>query len=268
MRLITNLPREKTMLTNRLLEKWSAGRTTLNGWLAAPCISTAEVMAQAGWDSLTVDMQHGLADYQTAVAMLTAIATTEVVPLARVPWMDEGIVMRMLDAGCYGVICPMINNQDEAARFATACRYPPAGRRSYGPIRATLVGGADYWQHANREVLSIAMIETREALDSLEAILDVEELSGIYIGPADLSLALGCKPTFDQEEPIVVEAIEHIVTTAKAKGKRVGVHNLTPAYARRRAELGADFVTVSSDMRLMSAAAKAAVAEFRNSEPG
>lgn len=255
------------MFKNPLLEEWSAGRATLNGWLASPCMSTAEVMAHAGWDSLTIDMQHGLADYQTAVEMLTAIATTDVVPLARVPWMDEGIVMRMLDAGCLGVICPMVNSQDEAARLATACRYPPNGRRSYGPIRAALLSGSDYWRHANREVLSIAMIETREALDALDSILDVEELSGVYIGPADLSLALGCEPTFDQEAPIVEDAIEHIITTTKARGKYVGVHNLTPAYARRRAEIGADFVSVSSDLRLMSAAAKAAVAEFHGHGP-
>ena len=101
-------------------------------------------MAHQGWDSLTIDLQHGVVDYQTAVGMLQAISTTAVVPMVRVPWLDPGIVMKMLDAGSYGVICPMINNRDEAETFVRACRYPPRGSRSMGPIRATLYAGDDY----------------------------------------------------------------------------------------------------------------------------
>ncbi|MEM7012447.1 MAG: aldolase/citrate lyase family protein, partial [Verrucomicrobiota bacterium] len=237
--------------------------------LAIPNISTAEVMAQQGWDSLTIDMQHGLADHQMALAMLTAISTAKisVTPMARVPWLEEGIIMRMLDAGCEGIICPMINTQDDARRFVRACNYPPKGSRSYGPIRALVHAGPDYHKAANDEVLSIGMIETREALDNLDSILDVDELDAVYIGPADLSLALGCTPKFDQEEQPVVEAIEHIIETAKSRGKRVGVHNATVAYARRMTALGADFVSVSSDMRLMTAGAAAVVRKFRESEP-
>lgn len=250
---------------NALIEAWNAGRSTLNGWLAIPNVSSAEAMAHQGWDSLTIDMQHGLADHQAALAMLTAISTSSVVPLARVPWLDEGIIMRMLDAGCYGIICPMINTQAEAVRFVRACNYAPAGTRSYGPIRVGLYAGPDYYKTANDEVISFAMIETRQALDNLDSILDVEELKAVYIGPADLSLALGCTPKFDQEEPEVVAAIEHVIKTAKAKGKRVGIHNGTVAYARRMTALGADFVTVGSDLRLMTAGAKAIVEEFNKS---
>lgn len=248
---------------NSLIEAWNAGRSTLNGWLAIPNASATEVMAHQGWDSLTIDMQHGLADYQAALGMLTAVASTSVVPMARVPWLDEGIIMRMLDAGCYGIICPMINTKDEAIRFVRACNYAPVGTRSFGPIRVGLKAGPDYYKTANEEVLSIGMIESRQALDNLDAILSVEELKAVYIGPADLSLALGCTPKFDQEDPVVVEAIEHVVKTAKAKGKRVGIHNATVAYARRMTTLGADFVTVGSDLRLMAAGAKAVVDEFR-----
>jgi 4-hydroxy-2-oxoheptanedioate aldolase len=253
---------------NSLLESWKQGQSTLNGWLAIPSVSTAEVMAHQGWDSLTIDMQHGLSDYASALGMLTAISTTKTVAMARVPWLDEGIIMRMLDAGCYGIICPMINTADDARRFARACLYAPEGNRSFGPIRVGTYAGPDYYTNANEEVLPIGMIETRQALDNLDAILDVEELKAIYIGPADLSLALGCTPKFDQEEKPVVEAIERVVSRAKEKGKWVGVHNATVAYARRMTDLGADFVSVGSDLRLMIAGAAAVVSEFRESEAG
>ena len=252
---------------NALIEAWQAGRSTVNGWLAIPSLSATEEMAHQGWDSLTIDLQHGLADYQVALGMLAAMASTPVVPMARVPWLDEGIIMRMLDAGCYGIICPMINSKDEAHRLIRACNYAPVGKRSFGPIRVRLKAGLDYYKTANDEVLSIAMIESQQALDNLDDILSVEELKAVYIGPADLSLALGCTPKFDQEEPKVVQAIEHIVKTAKARGKRVGIHNGTVAYARRMTGLGADFVTVGSDLRFVAAGAKAVVDEFRETAP-
>lgn len=132
------------MRENGLRKAWAEGRGTLNGWLAIPSSFSAEVMAHQGWDSLTIDMQHGVVDYQTAVTMLQAISTKDPVPMCRVPWLDPGIVMKMLDAGCYGVICPMVNDAAQAAALAAACRYPPRGNRSFGPIRATLYGGADY----------------------------------------------------------------------------------------------------------------------------
>ncbi len=253
---------------NPLLKQWKAGQTTLNGWLAIPNVSTAEVMAHQGWDSLTIDLQHGLSDYSSALSMLAAIATTATIPLARVPWLEEGMIMRMLDAGCYGIICPMINSQADALRFAQACKYPPQGVRSFGPIRVGLYAGPDYHQQANAEVLAIGMIESRQALDQLDAILDVEDLDAIYVGPADLSLALGCRPKFDQEEAPVVEAIERIVKRAREKGKWVGVHNATVPYAKRMAELGAHFVTVSSDLRLMTAGAIGVGEDFRECQAG
>jgi 4-hydroxy-2-oxoheptanedioate aldolase len=252
---------------NRLLQAWSAGQATLNGWLVIPDSCSAEAMAHAGWDSLTLDMQHGLIDYAQAVQMLMAISTTGTVPLVRVPWLDEGQIMKMLDAGAYGIICPMINTQQQARRFAGACLYAPRGCRSFGPIRASLYAGDAYKDRANDILATFAMIETREALGNLEKILAVEELTGVYIGPVDLSLSLGARPMLDQEDPVVVQAIEHIVRTAKASGKRVGMHNGTVAYALRMVSLGADFVSVGSDMHLMMAGARDTVSQFRTSCP-
>ena len=126
------------MRENRMRQIWAAGGAVVNGWLAIPSAFSAETMAHQGWDSLTIDMQHGVTDYQTAVAMLTAIATTDTVPLVRVPWLDPGIIMKSLDAAAYGVICPMVNTGDDAELLVSSCRYPPQGSRSFGPIRALL----------------------------------------------------------------------------------------------------------------------------------
>lgn len=250
---------------NRLLEAWADGRATLNGWLAVPDATVAETMAHAGWDSLTIDMQHGLIDYGAALAMLRAIAATDVVPLVRVPWLDDGFIMKMLDAGAYGIICPMVNTGEQARQLARACRYPPRGTRSFGPVRARIYGGDGYAAHANDLLPVFAMIETREAIDNLDAILSVEELSGVYAGPSDLSLAHGEAPSFDRHGSAADSAIRRIVERAVAAGKRSGVHCATVPYAIGMLSRGADFVTVGSDMRLLSAAAQATVADFRES---
>ncbi len=251
------------MRPNPVREIWSQGRCVLNGWCAIPSPFAAEVMASLGWDSLTVDMQHGLIDYQTAVGMLQAISTTGAAPLARVPWNDPAIVMKMLDAGAYGVICPLVNTEEEARRFAGACRYPPRGYRSSGPIRAAVYGGPDYLDRADDTVTAVAMIETAEALDNLDAILAVEEVDAVYVGPSDMSLSLGGRPGLDQTEPRVIAAIEAVVGAARRHGKRAGIQTNDPAYARRMIALGFSLVTVMSDMRLMVAAGSRFVADMR-----
>jgi 4-hydroxy-2-oxoheptanedioate aldolase len=251
------------MRENRLRTLWRDDKAAVNGWLAIPSAFSAETMAHLGWDSLTVDMQHGVVDYQMAVNMLTAVSTTNTVPLVRVPWLEPGIVMKSLDAGAYGVICPMINTRADAERFVSYVRYAPKGSRSFGPIRAQLYGGPDYAKHANDTIIAFAMIETRQAVENIDHILSVEGLDAIYVGPSDLSLTLGCTPKFDQEEKPVVEAIDHIVARAKAHGVVAGIHNGTPEYAQRMIAKGYRFVTLSSDSRYMAAGAQAAVAKMR-----
>ena len=241
------------MRENRLRNLWAQGQAAVNGWLAIGNSFSAEVMAHQGWDTLTVDMQHGVIDYAQMVTMLQAISTTATVPVVRVPWLEPGIIMKSLDAGAYAIICPMVNTVDDAARLVSYTHYAPRGARSFGPVRASLYGGADYAQHANDTVVAFAMIETAQALDNLDAILAVEGLDAVYIGPSDLSLALGCKPVFDDVDPSVAQAIAHIVTRAKAHGVRAGVHNGRVDVARARIALGFDFVTVGSDARLLAA---------------
>jgi len=247
------------MRENRLKSIWREGGTVVNGWLHVPSSFSAEVMAHAGWDSLTVDMQHGPVDYESLVPMLQAISTTDTVPVVRVLWNDPGLVMRVLDAGCYAVICPMINTREEAEAFVGACRYPPEGTRSFGPYRASLYGGQDYTEHANETVVTMAMIETREALDNLEEIVGVQGLDAVFVGPSDLGQNLGYGPGTDREEPEVLEAIESILAAAREHGLTAGIFTGTPEYASRMVEKGFRFVTISSDARLMAAAAAEAI---------
>jgi 4-hydroxy-2-oxoheptanedioate aldolase len=251
------------MRENRLRTIWQSGGAVSNGWLAIPNSFSAETMAHQGWDSLVVDMQHGMVDYQAMVTMLQAISTTNTVPVVRVPWLEPGILMKSLDAGAYGVICPMINCREDAQKLVAYTHYAPQGTRSYGPTRALLYGGADYAKHANNTIVTFAMIETAQALDNLDDILSVEGLDAIYIGPSDLSLALGCAPKFDDLDPKAEEAVAHILARAKAHGVVAGVHNGAPEAALKRIAEGFQFVTIGSDARLMAAGAQAVMAKMR-----
>ena len=245
------------MRKNKLKELFKAGKPVINSWLAVPSSFSAEVMANQGWDSLTINMQHGLIDYSNAVNMLQAISTTETTPMARVNWNEPGQIMKILDAGCYGVICPMVSNRKEAENFVRACQYPPKGYRSFGPIRASIYGGEDYAKHADKEILKLAMIETKEALEKLDEILDTPNLDGIYIGPADLSLAVGEEPGFDKADNTkAYKEIFRILEAAKKRGLLAGLHNGTAEYAQKMINKGFNLVTVGSDSRYMAAGAK------------
>ena len=193
---------------NGVREIWAAGKAVINSWLGVPSSFSAEVMAHAGWDSLVVDMQHGMIDYSMMVPMLQGISTTGTVPLVRVPWNDPAHIQKALDAGAYGIICPMINNRAEAEKFVGSMRYAPLGYRSSGPIRASLYGGADYHMKANDIVVAFGMIETAEAIDNLDEILSTPGLDAIYVGPSDLSISLGYNPGGDKPDEWMMAALK------------------------------------------------------------
>lgn len=251
------------MRENTLKAIWARDEAVINGWLTIPSAFSAEVMAHQGFDSLTVDMQHGVVDYQTAVTMLQAISTTSTVPLARVPWNDPGVIMKILDAGVFGVICPMINTRADAEALVRSCKYPPLGYRSYGPVRASVYAGTDYGDHANADVLVIAMIETAQAVRNLDEILSVPGIDAVYVGPADLSLSLGCRPRLDQTDPPVVEAQRTIAAACMRYGIVAGIHNNTTAYAQKMIDEGFRFVTLASDSRFLAARASEETAALR-----
>lgn len=248
---------------NPLLELWAADRTAVNGWIAAPSPIAVEAMASAPWDTLTVDLQHGTADYSDLLAILPVIEKSGAAPMVRVPWLDEASIMRALDAGALGIIAPMINTAADAQRLVSACFYPPKGERSFGPIRARFAHKEYSVSSANNGIVPFAMIETREAVANLKDILAVQGLGGIYIGPADLSLAHGFPPGFDREEPEMVDLIASILSAANEAQIRCGIHCGTAHYARRMAEKGFSLVTIGSDTRFIEAAAASVVCEFR-----
>ncbi len=251
------------MRENRLRTLWKDDRAAVNGWLAIPNSFSAEVMAHQGWDTLTIDLQHGVIDYQAMVTMLQAISTTPTVPVVRVPWLEPSALMKALDAGAYGVICPMVNTREDAQKLVAYTNYAPKGGRSFGPVRALLYGGADYAERANETIVRFAMIETAQALDNLDAILSVEGIDAIYIGPSDLSLSLGCRPVFDDVDPPVAQAIDHILARAQAHGVQAGIHNGAPEVALARVAKGFRFVTVGSDARLMAAGSQQVLSKMR-----
>ncbi|MAS34812.1 MAG: 2,4-dihydroxyhept-2-ene-1,7-dioic acid aldolase [Anaerolineaceae bacterium] len=251
------------MRENTIQSIWADGGAVLNGWLAIPSSWSAEVLANQGWDSLTVDMQHGLADLSQALSMMQAISTTSTIPLVRVPWNEPGVIMRSLDMGAYGVICPMINSRAECEAFVGACRYHPDGYRSLGPTRARVYAGADYMQHANSTVLTFAMIETSEAVKNIDEIVSVPGLDAIYIGPNDLRLSLMGEGGADNEDPEFMEAIDKVFAACKQRGVRIGFHTASVAYAQKMIDRGAQFVTVMSDSALLAAASSQVVTAFK-----
>ena len=239
------------MQDNPLKTAWSSGRAVTNVWATIPSSYSTEILAHQGWDSITVDTQHGVIGYSDMVAMLTAISTTRTVPLVRVGWNDPSQIMRAADAGAMGVICPTINTAEECERFVGALRYAPRGYRSLGPNRARFLS-PDYAAHANRSVLAIAQIETASGLAHVEAIADVPGLDMLYIGPSDLGLSLGREGRMDQTDPVVVKAIDRILAVAKAKNLTVGIYCVSPDYSRAMFSKGFDLVTVASDTGLIA----------------
>ena len=241
------------------------GKPVINGWLSIPSTVSAEAMAHQGWDSLTIDVQHGLVDYTNVLPMLQTISSTNVTPLTRVNWNEPGQIMKLLDAGSYGVICPMVSNKKQAENFVQACMYPPNGYRSFGPIRGLIYGGGDYAKHADNEMLKFAMIETKEALEKLDEIMSVKGLDGIYIGPADLSFSLNEEPGFDRPENTkAYKEILRILESAKKRNLLAGLHNGTAEYANKMIKKGFDLVTVGSDSRYIATGAKTDLEKLKN----
>jgi 4-hydroxy-2-oxoheptanedioate aldolase len=254
------------MIRNGVKSLWSRGKPAINGWLSIGCPFTAEIMAAQDYDSVTIDMQHGALDYADTLPMMQAMRASGKTLMARVPWNDPGIIMKAMDAGAYGIICPMVNTRAQAEALVSAMRYPPLGTRSFGPTRAMYAAGPDYAVHANDEMLALAMIETAEAVANLDEIVNTPGLDGVYIGPADLTLGVmqgALPPGFDRQEPEMIAVIKSILAAAKTAGIRAGIHCGTPEYAARAIGWGFDLTTVSGDSRLLAAASAASVKHTR-----
>ena len=248
---------------NPLREIWVENRTAFGLWATMPGSFGVELIAGAGVDYVCVDQQHGIIDYDSIVPMFQAVGSAGAVPITRVIQNDPGEIMKSLDAGALGVIVPLVNDATEAARAVAACRYPPSGIRSFGPVRAAGVIGSRDPEDLAGQVLCIVMVETREALERVDEIAATPGLDGIYIGPSDLALSLGLSPTLDATEDAHVEAIRRIRETSHRRGIAAGIQCASGEWARRHAEAGFDMVTVATDAALLRAAARREVAAAR-----
>lgn len=235
------------MRANPVMAKWREGKATVGAWLSIPSSYSAEIMAHQGFDWVCVDMQHGMIDYNDAAQMFTAISTTDSTPFVRVPWNDSSIIMKVLDAGAYGVVIPLINTRADAEQAVAACRYPPDGIRSNGANRALLYAGNDYVAQANREIACIPMIETKQAIDNLEDILSVPGVDAVYVGPSDLSFALGLPPRMDSDVPLHVETVARILAACKKHGVAAGIHTGGAPFSAAKIKEGFQMVTLTGD---------------------
>jgi 4-hydroxy-2-oxoheptanedioate aldolase len=254
------------MRKNLSLAKWRAGQQTIGGWLSLGNTHTAELMANAGFDWLCIDLQHGLLDYADLLHMLPAISTTETTPIVRVAGNDPKDIMKVLDAGAMGVIVPLVNNRAEAEAAIAASRYPPQGGRSFGPIRAALYGGRGYAAEANAEIACIVMIETKEGIANIEEIVSTPGLGGVYVGPSDLAYALGLPPRGDTDDSLHVATVERILAACKRHRVPAGIHTGGLDYTKRRLAAGFEFVTLGSDAGFMMQAAATELAAARGSQ--
>ena len=248
------------MRPNALRALIEGGGTAVNAWVSCESTYLAEVLSHAGYDSVTIDLQHGMFDIGAAVGMLQAVSAGPAVPMVRAAANDAAHIGKLLDAGAYGIICPGVDSAAECAAFVEACRYPPTGRRSLGPARGLLYGGPDYLAHADAEVLTWAMVESVESLGALAEILAVPGLDGVYVGPSDLALSMGLAPAHAMPGPVLA-AVHEIAAAARASGVMTGIYCGTGAEAGGLAAAGYDLVTPGNDVALVRESATRRIAE-------
>ena len=236
-------------------------KPAIGGWCQIPGSFSAEVMARAGFDWVCIDLQHGLIGYQEMVAMLQGVGVAGVPALVRVPWNDPSWIMKALDAGAAGVIVPLVNSPTDAAAAAGACRYPPDGYRSWGPVRASL-GIKDFTPElANRSVVCAVMVETVTALDQLEAIVSVPGVDAVFIGPSDFALSMGLAPRSDEHEHR--RRLETVPAACHAHGVVAGIACGSIDLMARWRKAGYTMLAAPSDMVMLRRGADEFLKEAR-----
>ena len=253
---------------NPLSRAWDEGRPAFGLWSVVPGSFGVEILARTGVDYVCVDQQHGLIGFDAMVPMLQAIEAGGSTPITRVLSNDPYGIMKSLDAGARGVIVPLVNSADDAERALAACRYPPRGMRSYGPIRAGGVMGTGDSETLEEGALCFVMVETREALERVDEIAATPGLDGIYVGPSDLALSLGLPATIEVLEDEHKEAVERVREACAANGIAAGIHASSGEWAKAHAEAGFGMVTVATDASLLRGAALAELAAVREEGAG
>lgn len=231
---------------------WPQGRPHYNLFLSAPSPELTEALSTMGLDSLTIDMQHGLFD---PAHLRAAIRASRVPALVRLAANDPQRIGKALDYGAAGLICPMIESVVDTEAFVDACYYPPRGRRSFGPVR---VEQPESYLERNRtddqHIRTFAMVETAAALEAMEDIAQVERLTGLYIGPFDLSLSMGLERPGDLTQPELRSAVERVLAVAKKHGLRCGIFLPRTEDARWAASQRADLISLGTEEQVLRAA--------------
>jgi 4-hydroxy-2-oxoheptanedioate aldolase len=252
-----------------LAHRLRAGETVFSGWCSLPYPLVAETIGREGFSAVTLEAQHGLWDVASLLTGIAAVRQGGAAPVVRVPVGDFALASRVLDFGAEGLIAPMINTQADARAFAAAAKYPPLGERSWGPHRVTTLAGLSdqsvYLHEANDHVVTLAMIETRTALNNLDAIIATPGIDGLFLGPSDLSIALSDGKTLDPLSKDVERELDRIVAAAEKAGKIPGAFCHTAERAVALAKRGMRFLAVTSDLAMLRAGAGAAMKVLKGS---
>jgi 4-hydroxy-2-oxoheptanedioate aldolase len=238
-----------------------SGETVFSGWCGLPYPIVAEMLGRDGFPAVTIESQHGLWDVAGVLAGIAAVRQGGAAPLVRVPWGDFALVSRALDFGAEGIIAPMINTPADARALAGAAKFPPIGERSWGPHRATTLAGLSdqsiYLREANDHIVTLAMIETRTALQNFDAIIETPGVDGFFLGPSDLSIALSDGKTVDPLSKEVERELDRMIAGAQRAKKIPGAYCHSAERAVALAKRGVKFLAVSSDLAMLRAGAAA-----------
>ena len=237
---------------------WAAGQQTVGTWCSLPAPAAVEAVAQSGFDWVIIDWQHGHFGGESLGTMILVAAHAGAVPIVRVPLNEPWLIQKALDLGAHGVLVPLVNSVADARRAAAATRYPPRGVRSFGPIRASRSIG---WEPetANREVVCIVQIETAEALAAVEQIAAVEGVDALFVGPADMAIALG----LPLGAPELEKHLAPVRAAARERALPLGCHVDVPADAPALFASGYSFLAVGGDSEFLGAAAATAAVDAR-----
>ncbi len=250
----------------KLAHGLAAGGGMLTAWIGANDVAIVDALAREAFDAVTLDMQHGGVDFVGATRAILTVALAGKPAIVRVPVGDFACASRLADAGAAAIIAPMINSGEDARRFVEFTKFPPLGGRSWGPRAALPLSGyigPAYLHSANAITLSIAMIETRKAVDALDDILATPGIDGVFVGPSDLSIALSGGAVVDAHDRAVDAALTRVVDAAKAHGKFAGLFCIDGARAKAALARGFALVTVSTDLVLLRSGARLELAAAR-----
>ena len=225
-------------------------RPIINGWIHSPCTLSAEVLGSSDFTSITIDLQHGMLDFNHCRNILQILSKYDVYPIVRVPSNEIGIINKCLDAGAKGIICPLVNTKEDCEKFIQSCFYEPNGIRSFGP---TLIGINDrkYFFDSKKNVTTIIMLETKESVTNLGDILRLKLLDVIYVGPFDLSISYGKSPDKIFENSEMRKIYKFILNTVKKAKKIAAIHCVSAETAIFFLKMGFDLVTLSTDLALL-----------------